>query len=556
MTDQIPDALSELSEHSGEKRLAIFKMLTSACTHLYSKGKLQEDKFGDVAPMFADLAMNDPIFMAHLTAWADRKDSKDFKVLAVYFNGLNDANGMPFFPGSVQCKPNFREVSQACLQNLDPHLALRVLELCHRKFGVDGLLNDARHFSTGMKTAFRKYLRFRESNVESLRGIKRSGLAQKMMQIYRFTRTAPSNEAASILRWKQKEGGSDIVMEDLPDFASMTSQEIADTLDGSKLSPTVALSVIPQAKITSKVAKALLGCCTGNQSIILYNWFARNGFMDVKAIKELFKDKVQQSTTAVDRIDILTKDADEDDKKEMAAVRSTKRKSQTRQANIGKIFLHIDASGSMTQAIEFAKERASIIAECVDNPAENFRWGLFGSTGRELKVPTGFTKEDFHAALYGVRANMGSTDCIALYPESRKFGADVDIYVTDQGHNIGTITKRIKEYHESHPDTPKPKAAVIVDFSNRRFAQVKNALEQSLIASDISVAIMLPEALSESALVSQSVATALVGEMAIIDEILDTPLPKLPKWWNKIGTAAKVDVAPSVGIEVDELETA
>ncbi len=338
MNDNIPSAIAEYSD---EKRLKIYKMLTSACTHLYSKGKLQENKFDDVAKIFADLSKNDPIFMAHLTAYAGIKDSKDLKVLSVFFNSISDADGTPFFKGAKKCKPNYRSVSYTMLQRLDPHLALRVLELCHKKFAVKDVLNDSRHFSTGMKTAFKKYIWYRENSPDIIRGIKKSGLTKKMQQIYRLTRTSPSDVAASILKWKQKDGRK-LVLEKLPDFSDKKSSEIADELEKTKLSPVVALSIIPNEKITAKVAEALLNNCTGNQSIILYNWFARNGFMDVQSIKKLFKDKVQESTTAIDRIDTLTKDADEEDKKEMSVARSEKRKKTANTSEIGKIFLHID----------------------------------------------------------------------------------------------------------------------------------------------------------------------------------------------------------------------
>jgi hypothetical protein len=40
---------------------------------------------------------------------------------------------------------------------------------------------------------------------------------------------------------------------------------------------------------------------------------------------------------------------------------------------------------------------------------------------------------------------------------------------------------------------------------------------------------------------------ALVGELAIIEEILNTKLPSLPKWWNKISSVAKKEeVVPAV----------
>jgi hypothetical protein len=543
-------ANTTLMEYSDQKRLSIYKMLTSACTHLYSKGKLQEDKFIEIAKIFADLAVNDPIFMAHLTAWAHKKDSKDLKVLSIFFNALNDANGTPFFKGSKKCKPNFREVSYALLNELDPHLALRVLKLCHKRFEVKGILNDARHFPTGMKTSFRKYLHYREENVDMLRGIKRNGLGTKMIEMYRLTRTAPTDDAASILNWQQgsiKKGTRrEIEMEKLPNFTNKTSDEIVAELKSSKLSAIVAMSIISKDQMDAKIGKALLKNCSGNQAIILYNYFSKNGYLDIPEIKAIFKDKVKEATTAIDRIDTLTKNADVEDKKEMAQVRSDKRKSASKDEKIGKVFMHIDVSGSMNAAIEFAKEKGCVFAECVNDPAKNFNWGTFHTVGRLLAVPKEFTKEDFHAALYGIHT-QGQTDCIALYEDARKFGAEIDVYITDQGHNIGTINKRIREMHEKHPEYVKPRAAIIVDYSGNRNASVKNLLESELISSGIPVAIIKPEALNESALVAQSVRMALVGELAIIEEILNTKLPSLPKWWNKISSVAKKEeVVPAV----------
>lgn len=516
-----------LPELSDDKRLQVFKMLTAACGHLYSKGQLQQDKFNIVAPVFAEITKHDPIFMAHFNVWTAKNDNKDLKVLSTYFGALNDADGSPFFKGSKKNKPNLRQVSYSVLQTFDPHIALRVNELAHIKFGVPGLFNNATHFPTGLNTAFKKYLKYREANPEILQGARKAGLSEKLRQIYRLSHAAPSDEAAAILSWPQKDGRK-IKLQKLPDFSKMSGDEIVKELESSKLSPQVALSVLPQDKITAKVAKVLLGNATGNQSLILYNWFAKNGFLEVAAIKSLFKDKAQTATTAVDRIDTLTRNSSAEDKKEMSQVRSIRRKTQSQSSLIGKLYMHIDKSSSMSGAIEFAKDKASVFAECVNDPGSNFRWGLFGTKGQELALPAGFTKEDFHSTLYGVRASDGSTDCIALYKNAREFGAEVDVYVTDQGHNVGNVQSRIEAFHSKNPSLPKPKAAVIVGFG------ANTSLETSLKAVGIPTVSIKPEVLSESALVAQSIRNALVGELAVIEEIMETPLPELPKWWNQI----------------------
>jgi len=80
-----------LVEKTPEERLNIYNLLLSSCTHLYSKNKLQEAKFNDVANTFIKLAKEDPMFMVHFTAWASKKDSKDLQILSIFFNSLNDA---------------------------------------------------------------------------------------------------------------------------------------------------------------------------------------------------------------------------------------------------------------------------------------------------------------------------------------------------------------------------------------------------------------------------------------------------------------------------------
>ena len=516
-----------LNEYSDEKRLKIFKILTDACTHLFSKGKLVPEKWNAVMPVFADITRNDPLFMAHLTSWCLKQDSKDLKVLAIYFNALSDADGQPFYPGAKRCKPNLRKVSAAAIQELDPHLALRVLKFTKIRFGVPNIFNDARHFPSFLYTAYTKYLRYREQTPGMLAGVKRGGLKNKFQEIYRLTRVAPSDSAAAILGWKQKDGRK-IEIEKLPDFASMSVDDIVVSLEKTKLSPQVAISILPADKITAKVAAVLLKNSTGNQAVVLMNFFARNGFLDKPEIKALFKDKVQESTTAIDRIDTLAKNVDAEDRKELAEIRSKKRKSIAKTSDIGKIFMHIDTSGSMAAAIQFAKEKGAIFAECVENPAENFAWGHFADSGKRLQLPKDYTKEGFHEALYGLRTS-GSTDCIALYHEARMFGAEVDIYVTDEGHNVGAVMKRINGFHEAHTNVPKPKAAVIVTF-----APQVTTLQEGLRGVGIPVAVIRPEALNESALVAQSIRNALVGELAIIESIMDTPLLELPKWWGRV----------------------
>lgn len=508
--------MEQLNEKPLDERLQFHSFITSACSHLYSKGKFQEERFLDIMPTFVKMAKEDPIFFAHLTSWAMNQKSKDLKVLTVFFNSLNDADGLPFFSGSKRNKPNFRKVSAGALQNLDPHLALRVLELMRYKFELNDYLSYGAHYPSFMKTAFRRYILYRESNPNMVVGIKNGALAPKFIKMYKLMHMIPTKETAGILGWKQK--GRDIEKYTI-NFSKLNTDEIVKEITSSKLSPLIVLSSLSDDQVNSDVAKAILQNCSGNQAVILQNMFRRKGFLEIPEIRDLFGSKVLKAESTVDRIDTLSKELTDDEKKEMATVRSNVRKKQM--GDIGKIFLHIDCSVSMQQAIEFAKESTSIIAECVNNPEENFGWGLFGINGKQLPLPSGFEKEDFHSALYGVRADAWGTNCLASYKFGRKMGADVEVFFTDQEHNSGDLEKTIRAH-----DT-KPKAVVIVDFK-QRYELLKNVFERN----NIPVSIMKPEALKESALVAQAVNNAIKGQSAIIDEILETSLVRLPKWYG------------------------
>ena len=169
---------NKLSYLDDTQRLEAYNAITQGCAHLWSKNKLQdgsvdsvpqkdgttkrvqrEDRLTPVLRLFAELAEKDPLFLAHFTSYAMRKlDSKDLKVVTAFAASLSDADGTPFSPGSDYKKPNWRLVSQAALQNLDPKQALRVVELANKKQSF-GSKPEATHFSKHLKTALRRYLR-------------------------------------------------------------------------------------------------------------------------------------------------------------------------------------------------------------------------------------------------------------------------------------------------------------------------------------------------------------------------------------------------------------
>jgi len=508
-------------------RFKAYEIITSGCIHLWSKGKLQLDKYKSIISTFINLAEKDPYFLVHFTSYAVTKlDSKDLKVVSVFANALSDADGTPFIETNKEGKvikseynkPNLRMITQAGFQMLEPKLALRVIQLANLKIAYSNKYREGTHFPKSLKKALIKYLRYRENNLYIVKGIKKAGLRKILMNLYRMARIAPSMEVAGILRWEQKDG-REIKKEQALSFKGMKDIDIAKKIRKEKINSMVAVGALPE-KISPVIAVAILEQATGNQTVILKSLFERQGLLRHNEIIELFEQKLNIAKDALNRVERMNTVTSEKVEKALKKAKSKKRKEEF--GEIGKIFLHIDISSSMQPAIEFAKEKGAIIAECVKNPKENFHWGCFNQNGYLLEKPDTFTQGAFMQKLYGIKAD-GWTDCLACYQKARELNCDVDIYVTDQEHNRGNINKYIIEYG-------KPKVVIIIDFGNGKYGDLFKAFTRN----DIPVSIIKPETLIESALVVQTIKTAAIGAIAIIDEIMQTPLLKLPEWWEAV----------------------
>src|SRR3990167_1064741 len=311
---------------SDTDRLAVYNLILSGCAHLWSKNSLQEDRLATVLDTLIPLTVKDPFFLSHLLSYVMTKSqSKDLKIVVSYVNSLNQADGSPFSPGSQYKKPNLRYVSSAALQMLDPKLAKRVAELATRKFSVKDVLNEAQHFPSALRTAFNKYLAYREANLEIVREIKKVGLGNTYANLYRILHRFPSDEVAAILRWQQK--GKDITFEKTQfDFEGKTDLEIAEYIREKKLPVLGVLGALK--KVSPVIAVALLEQCTGNQAVILHKTFEDAGVLSDKEVRKLYQEKVATAKTALDRVENLTKESSKEIQEMLKKTRADVRKEQ------------------------------------------------------------------------------------------------------------------------------------------------------------------------------------------------------------------------------------
>jgi hypothetical protein len=437
---------------------------------------------------------------------------------------------MPFSSGSKYHKPNLRYIGWAGIHTLDPKLVARVLLLANTKFGVQNYLNEATHFPTSLRTAIDKYIKYRELSPHAMEGIKKAGFTRTFQHLARQRHFDLSNEAREIINWPRK---GQVFEKKEPLFKGMTDIQIAETVRDQKIPYIGVLGELSKVgkKVSPVIAVALLETATGNQAVIMTGSFEEAGILNDPEVRELYKSKIAEAQTALDRIDNIKKIAEQSDQELKLATQMARSEKNKSLMTGQKIFVHIDLSGSMHGVRDFAGEKGSIIAEMVPNPEQNFAWGWFSDHGVLLNRPQTFERDAFKAELFG-QGDFQGTDCLSLYKQAREFGADVDIYLTDQGHMAGDIRTRIERFHQDNPNLSKPKACVIIHFGYDLSSRY--ALQSGYEDAGISVAIMNPNTLTETALVAEAVKSAILGPVKMVDEIMNTDLIELPKYYYSI----------------------
>lgn len=523
-----------LSELTNEERLVVYNHIISGCQHLYSKGKLQKDKAVPFLQTLVKLGQEDPYFLAHLNAYAIKSsEAKDLKIFTTFANFLSDADGTPFSAQSKYKKPNLRMSAQAALQELDPKSVKRVIELAQMKIAYGTRYREAQHFPRSLSTALSRYLRYREQFPQALEGIRKAGLSKITQYLYRAAQISPSEEAYKKLNWRWGSVAKGTLKQllgrekNIFNFKGMSSIEIAEKIRKNKLPVLGAMGAL-QSKLDPVIACALLEQATGDQAVILRGMFDSQGLLKHSEVKDVFQKKVATAKTALDRVDRLNKEIDPEVTQILKSARADKRKEQM--GNVGRVFMHVDISGSMHAALELAKDYGAIIAECIQDPSNNFGWGLFNGKGYALPLPDKFEKDAFQAVLYGKTAG-GSTNCFALSDYARDKGFDIDVYITDEQHTDGSSSSFVQRLKR---EGKLPKGVVIINVDHDKRMGMSTNLGDAYAAEGVSVVRIPPSALKESALVAQAIKTSMKGAVAVIEDIMATPLLTLPQWWESV----------------------
>lgn len=459
-------------------------------------------KLEELAALHTSALERDPLFYGHLAPWYFEKgEVRDHKLL--------------FVAHLATCEyPAFREAAWVLLQQLAPYEVARVLDHTKKVIG-----KTPRSF----KGAIAHYLKTREENIRQFDGAALRA-RKDLKHLYASLRLKPAPRAQAIL-FDEKPP------EDSPLYAlkrlakAETAEEQAQVILESKIPYTTAVGALKQ--ITPVVLVALINAMSPQEVINNMASLQKRGALDHAEVKALIDQKLAAATTdkrvstmkAKQAIQATQLDADT----ERALTEITDQRVAAKVEIKRPTALFVDKSGSMSQAIEVAKQLAGLISAVI---TADFYVYAFDTAAFEVKVNVPEGKRpalsDWEKAFQFIKANGGTSVGVALSKMTKeKRYVDQLLIVTDEGENSAPLLKNAwKEYCEQIQAAP---SVIIVQVGGRNegFAQGLQAQGVDLTrytfnGDQYSLPNILP-------------LLALPSKAELADVIMGYPLPERPK---------------------------
>lgn len=384
-------------------------------------------------------AKSDPDFFAHLMTWNLVKgEIRDTKIALpiIGLRGLDQSDG------------DLAENAVANLMSLDPRSLVRAYAF-NKEMSKQGQVISGGHRRT-LERALHRYLQKRESN----RGLwDRVAIQHRksLKELYAVSHMKPSDYAQQILFANDPPKGS--VFWKIANLRNMTDQEAAGTILQHKIPFQIALGALGRKKedlVKNKTfVLALLEQMSGQQLIASTKFLTSLGVMDdpvlkseyAKAVERAKGDKKVSTLKAGKAIEAL-KDTDIDEEviKNLVNIQEAK---ITQKGGIDGDWLVLgDKSGSMSRAVDTAREIAALIARNVTGKVHL----IFFDTAPTIFDVTGKTLEEIKQMTKRVNANGGtSCGCGIKYLMDRDIEVNGIAIVTDGGDNSAPL------FHNAYP---------------------------------------------------------------------------------------------------------
>jgi len=409
-------------------------------------------KLDELAHLHTSALEHDPLFYGHLAPWYFAKgEVRDHKLLFVAHL-------------ATSAYPEFREAAWMLLQQLAPYEVARVLDHTKKVIGKT---------PRSLKSAIAHYLQTREQNPRQFDGAALRA-RNDLKHLYASLRLKPGPRAQAILFDEQPP-------EDSPLFAlkrlarAESAEEQARVIVEQKIPYTTAVGALKH--MTPAVLVALISAMSPQEVINNMAALKRRGALDEPEVKALVDQKLAQGTTDARVSTMKAKKAIQaaqlDAETERTLLDITDQRVAAKVEIKRPTALFVDKSGSMSQAIEVAKQLASLIGAVI---TADFFVYAFDTAAFEIKVKSSKgerpTLSDWEKAFQFIKANGGTSLGVSLAKMTKeRLYAEQLLIVTDEGENTAPLLADAwTEYGEQMHAAPSV-IVVQVGGQNERFAK-------------------------------------------------------------------------------------
>lgn len=371
-----------------------------------------------------DVREQDPLFYEHLAAWYNKTgDIRDHQQVFITNLCISDFD-------------THREVGLALLRELPPFQLTRVVDL---------VIAKKKNVPRSMRTEITRYLKEREQDVEWFDNA--AVTARKhLKRLYALLHISPNERAQSILF--DDNPPEDSLPYKLKQVAkTVEPTEQARLLNEYKIPYRIAQSVIKQ--MTPSVLAVLIDSMSAQELINNMGSLNKRGAMDNAEIKTMIEAKLKQAKTSKKVSALKGMEAvkaaglSEELNTQLKDIVDTQVKSKGRIKR--NTLLLVDKSGSMSMAIETAKQIATLVSAVMD---ADFYVYAYDNIPYEIRTPNDNSYAGWESAFRGIHAGGGTTPSAGVL-QAMKNGARFEqvIHITDEGEGpMGSYSSALKTY--------------------------------------------------------------------------------------------------------------
>jgi hypothetical protein len=458
-------------------------------------------KLEELASLHVNALERDPLFYGHLAPWYFEKgEVRDHKTLFVAHLATSEY-------------AEFREAGWVLLQKLAPYEVARVLDHTKRVVGKT---------PRSLKSAIALYLQTRENNARQFDGAALRA-RDDLKHLYASLRLKPGPRAQAILFDERPPDDSPLAA--LKWLAKAESaEEQAQIILDNKIPYTTAVGAIKH--MTPALLVALINAMSPQEVINNMASLKRRGAMENQEVKALIDAKLAQATTDKRVSTMKAKKAaqvtqlDAETERKLTAITDQRVADKTEIKRPTALF--VDKSGSMTQAIEVAKQLAALVSAVI---SADFHIYAFDTAAFEIKADVGAGKRpalsEWEKAFKFIKADGGTSigASLAKMTKERVYAEQI-VLVTDEGENTVPYFRNAWNEYKEQMQTTLSVIIVQVGGPNPRFE--RDLQEQGIETTSYRFSgdyYSLPNVLPLLALPSKA---------ELVDMIMSFELPKRP----------------------------